>query len=117
MGIESWGFLLPWLWSSSDPSSSNSRRKSKRKNSESGATGNNSGHKAPRTHAEQIALSAVGENDASGTFSLFSIIPLKYGIQTDKSSESEWDNGLYYPGLVNISGTYCFMNSTLQVCD
>ena len=23
--------------------------------------------------------------------------------------------GSYYPGLVNISGTYCFMNSTLQV--
>jgi hypothetical protein len=25
------------------------------------------------------------------------------------------DDG-YYPGLVNISGTYCFMNSTIQVC-
>lgn len=24
------------------------------------------------------------------------------------------DDG-HYPGLVNISGTYCFMNSTLQV--
>jgi ubiquitin carboxyl-terminal hydrolase 1 len=49
---------------------------------------------------------------------LLSIIPLKCGIKTDKSisSESEWDNALYYPGLVNISGTYCFMNSTLQVC-
>ena len=112
MGIESWGFSLPWLWSSSSDSS-NSRRKSKRKNSQSGATGS----KAPRNHTEQIALNAVGENDASGISSLLSIIPLKYGIQTDKSSESEWDNALYYPGLVNISGTYCFMNSTLQVCD
>ena len=28
--------------------------------------------------------------------------------------EKEPDDG-YYPGLVNISGTYCFMNSTLQV--
>ena len=75
-------------------------------------------HKAPRTHAEQIALKAVGENDASGMSSLFSIIPLKLGVKMVKlvSSESEWDNALYYPGLVNISGTYCFMNSTLQVC-
>lgn len=23
--------------------------------------------------------------------------------------------GLFYPGLVNISGTYCFTNSTMQV--
>ena len=25
------------------------------------------------------------------------------------------DDG-YYPGLVNMSGTYCFMNSVVQVC-
>ena len=30
------------------------------------------------------------------------------------SSGSDVDDG-YYPGLVNISGTYCFMNSTIQV--
>ena len=118
MGIESWGFSLPWLWSSSQSDTSTSRRKSKRKNSQSGATGSSPRHKAPRTHAEQIALNAIGENDASGMSSFLSIIPLKWGIETDKSisSESEWENALYYPGLVNISGTYCFMNSTLQVC-
>ena len=77
MGIESWGFSLPWLWSSSSDSS-NSRRKSKRKNSQSGATGSNLRHKAPRTHAEQIALNAVGKNDASGISFLLSIILLKY---------------------------------------
>ncbi|KAF8506064.1 hypothetical protein F5888DRAFT_1791978 [Russula emetica] len=27
---------------------------------------------------------------------------------------SEGEKGLFYPGLVNISGTYCFMNSTMQ---
>lgn len=27
---------------------------------------------------------------------------------------ANYDDG-YYPGLVNISGTYCFMDSTLQV--
>jgi hypothetical protein len=32
---------------------------------------------------------------------------------TDDASEGE--KGLFYPGLVNISGTYCFMNSTMQV--
>ncbi|KAI0638570.1 hypothetical protein C8Q77DRAFT_440795 [Trametes polyzona] len=31
----------------------------------------------------------------------------------DASYDSSTDDG-YYPGLVNISGTYCFMNSTLQ---
>jgi hypothetical protein len=28
---------------------------------------------------------------------------------------SEGEKGLFYSGLVNISGTYCFMNSTMQV--
>ena len=74
MRIESWGFSLPWLWSSSQSgsSSSTSRRKSKRKNSQSGATGSGPKHKAPRTHAEQIALNAVGENDTSGMSPLLS---------------------------------------------
>ncbi|KDQ29547.1 hypothetical protein PLEOSDRAFT_1112327 [Pleurotus ostreatus PC15] len=41
----------------------------------------------PRTRTEQIAMN---------------------GIQSDPEEAD------YYPGLVNISGTYCFMNSTLQ---
>ncbi|KAH9983201.1 hypothetical protein BJV74DRAFT_47634 [Russula compacta] len=32
--------------------------------------------------------------------------------RTDGRSEGE--KSLFYPGLVNISGTYCFMNSTMQ---
>ncbi|KAG6860838.1 hypothetical protein C0995_006976 [Termitomyces sp. Mi166 len=47
--------------------------------------------KAVRTKAEQIAMNGISSH----------------------SSESGTDDG-YYPGLVNISGTYCFMNSTLQ---
>ncbi|KAG6831977.1 hypothetical protein H0H87_003121 [Tephrocybe sp. NHM501043] len=47
--------------------------------------------KGARTRAEQIAMD---------------------GISTH-ASETGSDDG-YYPGLVNISGTYCFMNSTLQ---
>lgn len=31
-----------------------------------------------------------------------------YGTSGDEKS-------MLYPGLVNISGTYCFMNSTMQV--
>ncbi|KAF8806179.1 cysteine proteinase [Phlegmacium glaucopus] len=95
MGIESWGFSLPWLWSSSQTGTSSpvSHRKSKRKSSQSGATGSRSKSKAPKTRAEQVALNVVRHSDAS---------------------ESEWESAQYYPGLVNISGTYCFMNSTLQ---
>lgn len=68
MGIESWGFSLPWLWSSSQTgtSSSASHRKSKRKGNHSGATGSSPRSKGPGTRAEQIALNAVRQNDASG---------------------------------------------------
>ncbi|KAF8076816.1 hypothetical protein FPV67DRAFT_1472780 [Lyophyllum atratum] len=47
--------------------------------------------KSVRTRAEQIAMNGIANHD----------------------SEKGSDDG-YYPGLVNISGTYCFMNSTLQ---
>ena len=79
MGIESWGFPLPWFWSSSQTgtSSATSHRKSKRKNSQSGATGSSSRHKALRTHTQRIALNAVQQSDASGMSSLISNIPLK----------------------------------------
>jgi hypothetical protein len=68
MGIESWGFSLPWFWSSSQTgtSSSTSHRKSKRKNSQSGTTGSSSIHKAPRTLTQRMALNAVKQSDASG---------------------------------------------------
>ena len=33
------------------------------------------------------------------------------GIDED---EDEDDYDVYYPGLVNVSGTYCFLNSVLQ---
>ena len=119
----SWGFS--WLWSSSQNSTSSSstshRKSSKRKNSQSGPTGSSSKSKAPKTRAEQIALNTVRQNDASGMSSYRTPhpnIPLTREIKTDKSisSESESERVQYYPGLVNISGTYCFMNSTLQVC-
>lgn len=36
-------------------------------------------------------------------------------ISKATSDASEGEKGSFYPGLVNISGTYCFMNSTMQV--
>ncbi|KAG6876156.1 hypothetical protein C0992_000646 [Termitomyces sp. T32_za158] len=48
-------------------------------------------HKAVRSRTEHIAMDGISSH----------------------SSETGSDYG-YYPGLVNISGTYCFMNSTLQ---
>ncbi|KAF4619749.1 hypothetical protein D9613_004839 [Agrocybe pediades] len=89
MGLESLG--LSWLWSgsSSDNALSASRgRQSKRKSS-----GNSSKSKLVRTRAEQITMTNMGK---------------------EGNSEYDEDDQLYYPGLVNISGTYCFMNSTLQ---
>ncbi|KAG6868009.1 hypothetical protein C0993_008442 [Termitomyces sp. T159_Od127] len=38
---------------------------------------------------------------------------VKLSVFAATASEAASDDG-YYPGLVNISGTYCFMNSTLQ---
>ena len=35
--------------------------------------------------------------------------------EVNNNDASEGEKGLFYPGLVNISGTYCFMNSTMQV--
>lgn len=40
--------------------------------------------------------------------------PQKTDNLLTSDTEKTGDDG-YYPGLVNISGTYCFMNSTLQV--
>ncbi|KAF9058191.1 hypothetical protein BJ165DRAFT_1605834 [Panaeolus papilionaceus] len=91
MGLENLGISLPWLWSSSSGGTSgslSSRKKKGRKriNSSSGAG-------TIRTHAERLAKE---KKAAAG------------------GSHSEGDDAYYYPGLVNISGTYCFMNSTLQ---
>ncbi|KAF5387875.1 hypothetical protein D9615_000834 [Tricholomella constricta] len=47
--------------------------------------------KSVRTRTEHIAMNGIAHQD----------------------SDHDPDDG-YYPGLVNISGTYCFMNSTLQ---
>lgn len=84
--------LLGYIWNSPPPESSSSHRRSRRKSTSSGA---------PRTRAEQ--LRQRGETPGGGS-----------GGEAGSASAPHIDD-VYYPGLVNISGTYCFLNSTLQV--
>ncbi|KAG2013064.1 hypothetical protein CC2G_010001 [Coprinopsis cinerea AmutBmut pab1-1] len=85
MGIENY---LPWMWSSSSAASGSTGSTGK-----SGSREKKKDRKAIRTRAEQIQLNGNAKQHGSG--------------------KEEEDEG-YYPGLVNVSGTYCFMNSTLQ---
>jgi ubiquitin carboxyl-terminal hydrolase 1 len=119
MVFESLGVGLPWNWtrangahhlSSASASSSSSssvngheRKKSKKKNI--------------RSREQQLAV--ANGNARPGKYPLpqqqHSISKLtSYNCCTESSKSNGVDDG-YYPGLVNISGTYCFMNSTLQV--
>ncbi|PPQ76297.1 hypothetical protein CVT24_009145 [Panaeolus cyanescens] len=91
MGLENLGISLPWLWSSSSGGSSGSlsskRNKGRKRRSSSSGAG------TVRTHAQKLAKQKKAQAGDSYT---------------------EDEDAYYYPGLVNISGTYCFMNSTLQ---
>lgn len=72
---------------------------------------------AVHTRAEQLAARADGRSGASPIKHLY-ISPrqsLKQPFPKGTNDASEGEKGLFYPGLVNISGTYCFMNSTMQV--
>ena len=61
---------------------------------------------ASRTRAERLGLRTfAGGNTRWGTGTTLKISNI---IGSSTSSG-------YYPGLVNISGTYCFLNATLQV--
>ncbi|TDL29950.1 cysteine proteinase [Rickenella mellea] len=86
MMLETLSFLLSWNWPHDGPSSGSAvdRRKSRKKK-----------HVRSRSSGQQVAQN--GSAVHGGTF---------------KPSADD-DDG-YYPGLVNISGTYCFMNSVLQ---
>lgn len=114
MVLESLGLGLPWNWtranglyhsSSSAAASSSSvngheRKKSKKKN--------------VRTRVQQQQQVGVANGHARpGKYTH----PLQHKYLNLFCSDSSKSNGVddgYYPGLVNISGTYCFMNSTLQ---
>ncbi|KXN81728.1 Ubiquitin carboxyl-terminal hydrolase 16 [Leucoagaricus sp. SymC.cos] len=55
------------------------------------SSGDKKSKKPPRTRSEQLAQNGTAHH-----------------------AENKCEDEGYYPGLVNISGTYCFMNSTLQ---
>ncbi|KAF8165783.1 hypothetical protein B0H34DRAFT_690456 [Crassisporium funariophilum] len=96
MGLESLGFSLPWPWGSSsaaqDGDAAHARR-AKRKSERRASGSSSKSAKNVRSRTEQIAMNKVGKQHLT---------------------DSDWEGAEYYPGLVNISGTYCFMNSTLQ---
>ncbi|KAF5334376.1 hypothetical protein D9611_013534 [Ephemerocybe angulata] len=85
--IMSVGFSLPsWLsWSTPSSSSTSSGSTSKHSRDRKKIKKN------VRTRNEQMQMNGIAKG----------------------SSRMDYDDA-YYPGLVNISGTYCFMNSTLQ---
>jgi ubiquitin carboxyl-terminal hydrolase 1 len=69
---------------------------------------------AVRTRAEQLAARTDGRPGASNIV-CFTETDFETIISKVTNDASEGEKGSFYPGLVNISGTYCFMNSTMQV--
>jgi ubiquitin carboxyl-terminal hydrolase 1 len=105
MVLESLGLGLPWNWSGNNVHASGSgtheRKKSKKKHT--------------RTRAEQANTDERARRGMYFDYIQSCIHSLKCTESSSPLKGSGVEDG-YYPGLVNISGTYCFMNSTLQVC-
>lgn len=71
---------------------------------------------AVHTRAEQVAARTDGRPGASpSNIVCFTETDFETIISEVTNDASEGEKGLFYPGLVNLSGTYCFMNSTMQV--
>jgi ubiquitin carboxyl-terminal hydrolase 1 len=85
-----------WPFGSSSPSSSAS----------SGSSSDRRKERKLRKHRNSNVAEQGASSEPRCTLST-------YDVSLD--SNSIIGNGSYYPGLVNISGTYCFMNSTIQV--
>jgi len=95
---------LPWNWSSIHEHGSIIAKPKKKP--------------AVRTRAEQLATRTDGRSGTSPV-KLIRYVSARLTFETIISKvtndASEGEKGLFYPGLVNISGTYCFTNSTMQV--
>ncbi|KIP06168.1 hypothetical protein PHLGIDRAFT_91230 [Phlebiopsis gigantea 11061_1 CR5-6] len=89
MVLQGLGAVLPWNWTSG----SRERKVSEKKDP------------VVRTRVEQMAQT----NGSAAAPSKEQRDEQRH----DGASEDAQDDS-YYPGIVNISGTYCFMNSTLQ---
>lgn len=66
-----------------------------------------------KKHAREASVPP--EDDAPGTSECLLNCPVLSSHRVGMLAYIVVKNG-HYPGLVNISGTYCFMNSVLQVC-
>ncbi len=93
MGLDSLGFSAPWTWFS------NGRADPRPVHSHHHHQSNRKSKKLKK--AVVIKKGAVILRSFSSGYLTFCV-------------EEDVGDG-YYPGLVNISGTYCFMNSTIQV--
>lgn len=104
MVLESLGLSIPWLWSSASSQGTVQSPGKKMK-----------GKKAARTRAEQVATNgdAVHDGMKLSVACRTSLILTSESLLDEVGQDGDY---LYYPGLVNISGTYCFLNSVLQVC-
>ncbi|KAI0796253.1 hypothetical protein BC629DRAFT_1616183 [Irpex lacteus] len=85
MVLEILSSALPWNWSSGHSSGKLSPDRQRGKSSK----------RVVRTRAQQVQAN------------------IQLYLQITGSSKDDVEEG-YYPGIVNISGTYCFMDSTLQ---
>ncbi|KAH7930635.1 cysteine proteinase [Leucogyrophana mollusca] len=93
MVLESLGIGFPWSWSTGNLGSSSHETKKLKK-------------KHVRSRVEQLELNGHARPGAPNS------VP---NIESSHALSGDQPAGEgYYPGLVNISGTYCFMNSTLQ---
>lgn len=95
MVLETFGFTFPWSWGSGQSGSSSPHDSKKLRK------------KHIRSRAEHHELNGYGRPGASTNCGQ----PI--ALNTTVEGRTGPPEG-YYPGLVNISGTYCFMNSTLQ---
>lgn len=97
----SFGASMPWNWGGAAHASGSGGHERKKK-------------KHPRTRVEQMAAMHGDASSSREGYSLHTPLQPALNVCADSDRDQGIDDG-YYPGLVNISGTYCFMNSTLQV--
>ncbi|KAH8101987.1 hypothetical protein DFH11DRAFT_1845138 [Phellopilus nigrolimitatus] len=88
------GLGLPWSWGTAHA----------RENGDAGAGTPAGRHKAKKGRARTRA----GQQQALANGAA------PHGEEEDEDDDEDEDVDMHYPGLVNVSGTYCFLNSVLQ---
>ena len=87
--------LMPWNWGTGSAAGAGERRVRRRRKGKGTRRGS--------------AASETGTSETGACWNGRSLLEADGAVDTDSPLDG------YYPGLVNISGTYCYMNSTLQV--